>query len=150
MQTIIAIDPGKSGGIAILDADGLTTHSMPDGPSDIVRFLRAAKKADAGVWIEEIPKFAGRNIPSSTTAVLFENYGLIVGAALALGYSLHRVPPKVWQEPLGLGGRKSCDTQAEWKRKLRNKAAELFPDQDVTLGNADALLILHYVRGGGR
>jgi len=56
------------------------------------------------------------------------------------------VPPVKWQEPLGLGGRKSCATQPEWKRKLRNKAQELYPQIDVTLQNADALLLLSYAR----
>jgi hypothetical protein len=112
--------------------------------------LRTYKTADAELWIEEVPKFAGKNIPSSTTAVLFQNVGRVEGAAVALGYSLHRVPPKVWQEPLGLGGRKSVDTQAQWKRKLRGKAEELYPSLDITLATADAVLVLHFVLGGGR
>ena len=64
--------------------------------------------------------------------------------------ALHRVEPRVWQEPLGLGGRKSCATGPEWKRKLKTKAQELYPHLDVTLGNCDALLILHYATGGHR
>ncbi len=71
-------------------------------------------------------------------------------AAYIQGYALHRVEPRVWQEPLGLGGRKSCATGPEWKRKLKTKAQELYPHLDVTLGNADALLILHYATGGHR
>ena len=58
--------------------------------------------------------------------------------------------PKIWQESLGLGGRKSCATGPEWKRKLKSKAQELYPHLDVTLKNCDALLVLHYALGGGR
>ena len=80
----------------------------------------------------------------------FKNYGIVQGLGYAQGYALHRVEPKIWQEPLGLGGRKSCETGPEWKRKLKSKAQELYPNLDVTLKNCDALLILHYAMGGGR
>ena len=58
--------------------------------------------------------------------------------------------PKVWQASLGLGGKASCANYNAWKRKLKAKAQELYPHLDVTLKNADALLILHYAMGGGR
>ena len=103
----MAVDPGVSGGLAIRDAGGvITLWPMPDSVPGIVGILRTHKVADAELWIEEVPKFTGKNIPSSTTAVLFQNVGRIEGAAVALGYSLHRVTPKAWQEPLGLGGRR--------------------------------------------
>jgi len=151
VKTLVAVDPGASGGLAIRDCGGsIWLQPMPDSLPALVGLLRTYKTADAELWIEEVPKFTGKNIPSSTTAVLFQNVGRVEGAAVALGYSLHRVPPKVWQEPLGLGGRKSVDTQAQWKRKLRGKAEELYPTLDITLATADAVLVLHFVLGGGR
>ena len=151
MKTLVAVDPGASGGLAIRDREGsIILQSMPDTLPALVGILMIYKAAGSELWIEEVPKFTGRNIPSSTTAVLFQSVGRVEGAAVALGYSLHRVPPKVWQEPLGLGGRKSVDTQAAWKRKLRGKAEELYPSLDITLATADAVLVLHYVLGGGR
>jgi len=151
VKTLVAVDPGASGGLAIRDREGsIILQSMPDTLPALVGLLMIYKAAGSELWIEEVPKFTGRNIPSSTTAVLFQSVGRVEGAAVALGYSLHRVPPKVWQEPLGLGGRKSVDTQAAWKRKLRGKAEELYPSLDITLATADAVLVLHYVLGGGR
>jgi len=151
MKTIIGVDPGASGGLAIRDCGGsIWLQPMPESLPALIGLMRTYKTADADLWVEEVPKFTGTNIPSSTTAVLFQNVGRVEGAALALGYSLHRVAPKVWQEPLGLGGRKSCDSQPEWKRKLKGKAEELYPTLDVTLKTADALLVLHYALGGGR
>jgi hypothetical protein len=149
-EVILACDPGASGGFACLtksiDGPTITLESMPKSLTEIVQFLLMKKLSIAELWIEDIPKFCGKAIPSSTTAVLFDNYGIIKGAAAALGYAIHRVPPKEWQEPLGLGGRKSCATQPEWKRKLKNKAQEMYPHLDVTLQNCDALLLLHYAR----
>lgn len=149
-EVILACDPGVSGGFACLtksiDGTSITLDPMPESLTDIVQFLLLKKVSMAELWIEDIPKFAGKAIPSSTTAVLFENYGIIKGAGAALGYAIHRVPPKQWQEPLGLGGRKSCATQPEWKRKLKAKAQEMYPTMDVNLQNCDALLLLHYAR----
>lgn len=144
MKTIVAVDPGVSGGVAVWHAEGIELYAMPATLTELRDLLLISKFADSQLWIEEVPKFAGRNIPSSTTAVLFRNLGQCEGLAVALGYALNRVRPVDWQEPLGLGGRRSCDSQDRWKRKLKNKACELYPHLDVTLKTADALLILRY------
>jgi hypothetical protein len=116
----------------------------------MAQLLSGFKLADSHLWIEKVPKFVSKLTPAASVATLHENYGIIQGLAYSQGYALHRVEPKIWQEPLGLGGRKACATGPEWKRKLKSKAQELYPQLDVTLGNCDALLILHYALGGGR
>jgi len=146
MPTIVAVDPGVSGGLAIAFDEDIELHAMPETLTELHQLLRTNATKNAELWIEEVPKFAGKNIPSSTTAVLFQNVGRIEGIAVSLGYVLHRVTPVAWQQPLGLGGRKSCDGQIEWKRKLKNKAQELYPFLDVTLKTADALLILRHAK----
>ena len=146
MPTIVAVDPGVSGGFAIAFEDDIELHPMPGSLTELHQLMRTNATKDAQLWIEEVPKFAGKNIPSSTTAVLFQNVGRIEGIAVALGYALHRVTPVAWQHDLGLGGRKSCNGQSEWKRKLKNKAQELYPLLDVTLKTADALLILRHAK----
>jgi hypothetical protein len=150
MKTIVAVDPGASGGLAIKQDSSYELHPMPDTLSEMLSLLLDNKTKDAELYIEEVPKFVGKNIPSSTTAVLFQNVGRLEGIAIALGYSLHRVPPKMWQEPLGLGKAKDCANSGEWKRKLKNKAQELYPTLEPTLKTADALLILHFATGGQR
>jgi hypothetical protein len=116
----------------------------------MAQLLSGFKLADSHLWIEKVPKFVSKLTPAASVATLHENYGIIQGLAYAQGYALHRVEPKIWQEPLGLGGRKACATGPEWKRKLKSKAQELYPNLDVSLKNCDALLILHYAQGGGR
>ena len=146
MKTIIAVDPGVSGGLAIKQDDLIELHSMPETLSEMHRILADNRTKDSEIYIEDIPKFTGKNIPSSTTAVLFQSMGRLEGIAIALGYSLHRIPPKMWQEPLGLGKAKDCANSSEWKRKLKNKAQELYPHLDVTLKTSDALLILDHAK----
>jgi hypothetical protein len=116
----------------------------------MAQLISGFKTTESHFWIEKLPKFVSSLTPAATMATLHENYGICQGLAYAYGYALHRVEPKIWQEPLGLGGKKSCASGPEWKRKLKSKAQELYPSQDVTLKNCDALLILHYALGGGR
>jgi len=149
-QTIVAVDPGVGGGFAVKTADEILLCPMPESLPDMAQLLIGFKLSDSHLWIERVPKFVSKLTPAASVATLHENYGIIQGLAYAQGYALHRVEPKIWQDPLGLGGRKACATGPEWKRKLRTKAQELYPHLGVTLKNCDALLILHYAQGGGR
>lgn len=142
----IAIDPGKSGGVAYTSAGRLCGIKMPDSPATVVNLLRQLRATNDTLVIEQLPKFVGKAIPSSTTAVLFENFGITIGAAIALGYRLERVDPHAWQKGLGIGTGRQCKNKGEWKRKLKSKAEELFPGTEVTLATADAMLIWDYYR----
>lgn len=149
MSGIVAIDPGKSGGIAHDSLGGVVAIKMPEGATQVVRKLAELKGCCDRLVIEQVPKFVGKNIPSSTTAVLFENFGIIIGAAIALGYRVERVDPHSWQKGFGLGTKRECKSDGEWKRKLRSKAQELHPNLDVTLSTADALLIYEHAKKTG-
>ena len=151
MKRIIAVDPGVSGGICVSDfANDFQPmlFPMPDSLMGITSLLRNAKTIDSELWIEEVPKFCGKFRNESTTAVLFQNVGRIEGIAAALSIPINRVTPRKWQSILGIGTRGTLDSAA-WKRKLKNKAEELYPlVDDLTLKTADALLITHYVLSG--
>lgn len=137
----VAIDPGASGGVAYVDANGtVCSAAMPASPAECVELLKELRKTHGRLVIEQIPKFTGAKIPGSTVAVLFESYGIIIGAAIALGFQLERLTPQAWQGILGLGNSKGM-SKTEWKNKLKGRAMELFPGQKVTLKTADALLI---------
>ena len=144
---MIAIDPGASGGIAIRKLMSVEAHSMPKTDSDVVTALAEALPQDrvstAGesAYLEELVKYTGRNMPSSAMAVYASNWGIIKGALIAMGFRIIMVPPKKWQAALGLGSAKGL-SKTEWKNKLKQRAQELFPEIDVTLATADALLIL--------
>ena len=143
----VAIDPGKSGGIAYSKGGVVCAVRMPDTAVSVVEILRQLRDQGSGrLVIEQLPKFVGKAIPSSTTAVLFENFGITIGAAIALGYRVDRVHPSAWQEGLGIGKGCQCANKGEWKRKLKAKAQELFPGIEVTLATADALLIWEHGR----
>jgi hypothetical protein len=98
------------------------------------------KAKDVELFLEE-PSTAGYGpiIPASSIARLAQNFGILYGAAVAMGWRIHRVKPQAWQAAHSLGKKK--DHGKGWKAHLRARAAELFPTVDVTLATADALLI---------
>jgi hypothetical protein len=147
---IVAIDPGVNGGLALLDRDGLVTvQKMPGTDFEVVSFLvevsNTAKEIDC--YLEEPPLFAGKAIPGSAVGKMMFNVGILYGAAVTLGWKMHRVRPPIWQKAHTCGTKGDLTTTA-WKNKLKARAAELFPTVDVTLWNADALLILDAARRG--
>ena len=140
---IVAIDPGVNGGLALLDQDGVVTvQKMPGTDFEVVSFLvevsSTAKEIDC--YLEEPPLYAGKNIPGSAIGKLMWNTGVLYGAAVAMGWKIHRIRPAIWQKAHTCGTKGDLTT-TQWKNKLKARAAELYPTVDVTLWNADALLI---------
>ena len=147
---IVTIDPGVNGGLALLDQDGVVTvQKMPGTDFEVVSFLvevsSTAKEIDC--YLEEPPLYAGKNIPGSAVGKLFWNTGVLYGAAVCLGWKMHRVRPAIWQKAHTCGTKGERST-TEWKNVLKSRAAELWPTVDVRLWNADALLILDAAKRG--
>jgi|SRR5688572_28826265 len=168
-MNLMSIDPGASGGLAFCIMDRVWCAKMPDTQPDILHLIQQARKesplhvADMTCYIEQVPKYVGQDVPSSTIAVMFENYGYIKGVLQALGIRTIQVTPQTWQKALNLGTkgtqksppgasaeekaavrRHNAQAKAEWKRKLRGEAQRRFPALAATLSTADALLILDY------
>jgi hypothetical protein len=140
---IVCIDPGQSGGICwSVDGEPVTCEKMPGTDIEVCQLIAdlSSKAKDVELFLEE-PSVAGYGplIPASAIARLAQNYGMIYGAAVAMGFIIHRVKPQAWQAAHSLGKKK--DHGKGWKAHLRARAQELFPTQSVTLWSADALLI---------
>jgi hypothetical protein len=139
----IAIDPGVGGGIAFIDTDGSAqAFPMPTTLHDISKELHLLSRSSFGpvtVFLEELPKFAGK-MSGSSIGVMFRNYGRIEGLLAAFEARIEYIPPKKWQTALGLGEKKSHGPR--WKAHLKGRAQALYPNLSVTLKTADALLIL--------
>lgn len=143
----IAIDPGVGGGIAYIDTDG-SVHAlpMPETLHDLDTQLSILCQHRPGfgcawttVFLEELPKFAGK-MSGSSIGTMFRNYGRIEGMLAAYGARIEYLPPKKWQTILGLGDKKTHGPR--WKAHLKGRAQALYPNLSVTLKTADALLIL--------
>jgi hypothetical protein len=140
---IIAIDPGQSGGICwSVDGEPVTCEKMPGTDVEVCQLIAelSCKAKDVELFLEE-PSVAGYGpkIPAASIARLAQNFGILYGAAVAMGWRIHRIKPQAWQSAHSLGKKK--DHGKGWKAHLRARAAELFPTVDVFLWNADALLL---------
>lgn len=153
---VVGIDPGVSGGIAVLYDDGrVETFNMPDGAEAITKLLWKFQELPAqfAIFIEQIPKYCGaarfaeRAIMGSSLAVLYGNYQFCCGVLHGMGIPPRLLAPLRWQNLAACRNRERLDGPT-WKRKLKARAQELFPDVRVTLSTADALLIAYAGRLG--
>lgn len=143
---VIGIDPGFAGGISVMDSAHkvLEVSNMPETPMDIFMFLKKYQSSGAVAYIEDV----GKGMPgqsSSATAKFARHNGHLEMALLALQIPAVKVLPSRWERTYGLGS-SSAYGKEEWKRRLKMKAQELFPDlgKKVTLKTCDALLIALY------
>lgn len=150
MKTILAIDPGLSGGLAVRQFGKTDCHAMPETLGDVFELIAsfqaaAAVEGHAVVCVlEEVGGFAGKAQPGSAMFKFGEHYGFVQGVVRSLGIRLELVRPQVWQKAFGLGTASRCASKTVWKNKLKAEAQRRYPQLKVTLKTADALLILHY------
>ena len=153
---LIAIDPGKSGGIATYQAKRkaapeIKLYPMPPTNIELNCLLSDLNDMDSGkvFAIEKLPKFvSGGHVSASSMATLHENYGYILGVADCLtartgGSKVYTITPQSWQKFISAGSKK--DYGNKWKHHLFEIAKRLYPEvEGLTLKTCDALLILHY------
>ena len=143
----IGIDPGKSGGLIVIDEHGeanaykcpekifdmatLFKIAIGDTPPDNVRLLMER------VWAR----------PSNATRAAFTygvNYGQWLGIAASHEIKMYTTLPNIWIKWIGCPKALAVKERKHW---LRDKAKELYPNiKKVTLATADAILIGHYAR----
>ncbi|HVU07826.1 MAG TPA: hypothetical protein VHG89_04705 [Verrucomicrobiae bacterium] len=149
MKRIIAIDPGADGGLAWSKFGHAYCCRMPATLGDLVAALRALYAA--GYQTAVVEKVVGF-IPGGGAGAMFsfgQNFGQIQGALQGLLFRVIEVRPQEWQKALQLGD-KGSQSQGQWKNKLKAEAQRRFPEIEVTLKTADALLLLDYARNHAR
>jgi crossover junction endodeoxyribonuclease RuvC len=135
MFMIIGIDPGQSGGIAIIfDNGNIEADKMPETERDVFALLEPSFEPHV-VFLESVHSMPGQGI--SSTFKFGRGYGFLRGVITALKYPLHDVTPQRWQKALGClsGGNKNITKQ---------KAQQLYPQLKITHATADAILIATY------
>ena len=147
MKCFIGIDPGRTGGYAIA-YDNLTSielHNLTEEGEFVRHLNEIIDNPDLELIeaaIEDVPPFAGKNIPSSAGFKIGYSYGFCAGVLRALKVPITLIRPKVWQA--GLGGLTSL-TGNPRKRVLKDHANRFFPTvKGLTLKTADAALILRH------
>ena len=143
-KAIIGIDPGVSGGIAVLKGSQLAVYNMPETYPDIYNLLASLKGENIVAVLEDV----GHGIPgqsSKATAVFARHNGHLEMALYALGIRTIKVTPQKWQRYYSNSlGKSSQHEKREWKNMLKGLAQQMFPSEKVTLKTSDAILIANY------
>ena len=145
---VAAIDPGASGGVAILAKHqvgevqtfpAIQLHPIPADPAELADLIPFGSI----IFIEKVPPFVGRIIPSSAAFKLGKSCGWLEGWAAGRQHRVILVSPQTWQAGLGIAKGKLM--QGQWKSALKAEASRRYPDlSGLTLKTSDALLILDY------
>lgn len=137
MKIYLGVDPGKNGaGCQIF--------------GDTTLFKQWSTTLDAYEWLKwstcgpiVAPHKAFAVIEKVTRpAKLVGNAGEWRGLLTALHIPFKEVTPQVWQKYFGVFPKE----KRARKNALKQKAQQLYPDLDVTLQTADALLIAEYAK----
>ncbi len=153
--TFLGVDPGASGGLAMVTTDGQVTC----GPSartdrDLWNLLKDCG-ADYAVIEQQtarptvyFDKSTGRRVSTvlASTVSLFGSYRYLEGLLVACEIPYEAVPPQRWQKGLHIQPREKSETTTQWKNRLKAKAQSCFPKTVVTLATADALLLALYAQ----
>jgi hypothetical protein len=146
---IIAIDPGRSGGVAIVNASEnghiirTRLYNCPDSPeemADIIFSVRNEAYVCGGniiAIIEHVWSF-----PTDARSAAFKfgtNYGMWIGIFGALRINHEKASPQKWMKMYGPLPKLKKDR----KNKLKAIAKEI--NNKATLKTCDALLLANYV-----
>lgn len=157
MTSFIGIDPGVSGGIAILNDRGQvgSIYKRPPTLYGLLVVLRnlhseSCHGEPCKVMLERVGGFmgftaenaAGKINPASahTMFKFGQGYGHLEALITAADLDFELVSPAVWQRGVGIVKRKG-EPQSRWKSRLAAHARMMHPTVKITLATADALLI---------
>ena len=134
----IGIDPGKSGGVAIITRNcQATAHKMPATERDISDLIDSCRQGNVIAYIEKVHSMPRQGVKSTFT--FGQNYGFLRGCLISYNIRFVDVRPNQWQKYL------QCQTKGD-KNVTKGKAQQLFPEMKITHATADALLIAEYAR----
>lgn len=138
MDVFLGVDPGVSGGLAVVMGPEAVTLKLKDAtPRDVWDWLREYAVVARHAVIEKVGSTPQMGVVSAFT--FGKSYGAIRAFLIALEVPLTEVSPLVWQKALG------CRTKGD-KNVSKARAQELWPKMKITHANADALLLAEYGR----
>ena len=169
-MTILGIDPGIGGAIALVGEESIGLYDMPTVERSVVRnrprkkgqpppkpktHIVKARSVNAAlltawlvewkpshVYCEKSGPRPGEGCSSAYTAGRI--MGTIEGVLAAIGISVTYISPNVWKKAMGLNGKDKSDSI--------NRVLQLYPQVAPQLtrkkdhGRAEALLVCHYGR----
>ena len=144
MTSILAIDPGAGGGMAVHQSDGyVDTIPMPESMTGQIDAVRHMAVSNPGiVAVMEKVGFHRPGNSAVSTAKFARHVGHLEAALYSAGIPFTEVAPAKWMQAVGNWPADKTDR----KRAVKEEMARRFPHLTVTLKTADALGILEYAR----
>ena len=154
-KCFIGIDPGANGACVGITEDGII-HEIRFGKvtdSEVYKFMEGLSFeyncfcVKEKVWAIPAKNDDGsfRSMGASTSFTFGENNGKILGFLIACGIAFEEKTPQTWQKMYGMKREKN-ESQTDYKKRLRQKAEQLFPKSKITTDTADAYLIAEFTR----
>lgn len=148
-QTIIAIDPGSSGGIAVFTKSGVQAVKMPKSVSEMNDYFIYIKNTyeNVVVFIEKVQAFSSDDdSPGKKFAInkMLANYQQVLTVVKLCGFKFIEVYPISWQTSLGLKIKGKEESKTERKNRYKDFSQNIFPELKVTLQTSDALCIIQF------
>ena len=141
----VGIDPGKSGAIASISVSKMKAWKCPDNAVDMHTLLSLIMWEmnidNVQIIMEKV--WARPNNASRAAFNYGVNYGQWLGVLASHEITPEFILPNQWMKFYNM--KKGMEYQ-DRKRWLKAKAQELYPKLKVTLVNADAILIAHYLK----
>ena len=150
LQYYMGIDPGASGGVAIVDSTGMLIglyrfdEDRPGGPAKLVADLSSTWKT-ARIGLEKVHSMPGQGVSSMFSFGM--NFGMLQGAMIAVGAEFSLVAPQSWQSWLPWTEDQGPKERAvEAASKIWGKDRFIFPRCRTPHGGCvDAALIAMYM-----
>jgi Holliday junction resolvasome RuvABC endonuclease subunit len=136
----LGIDPGVTGGMVCLEADGTVRAAvtMPPTEHDVyATLLELLEDEEAHAVLERVWSSPQMGVVSAFT--FGRGYGALRMALTAAAVPFDEVTPPTWQTAMG------CRSKGD-KNLTKRRAQALFPGQTVTHRTADALLLAEFCR----
>lgn len=140
----LGVDPGASGGLALLDPAGkiVDASPMPDTPRDIHEYFEEFGHRICFAMIENV-----HAMPMDGKSSDFKfgwNKGLLDMALVPIRHE--GIQPGTWQKAFALIRTDKTESKTAKKNRHKARAQELFPDKKITHAIADAILIAEHCR----
>lgn len=145
----LGLDPGQSGGLAIVDSGGLVVDAspMPETVKDLSDYLAEFGPRIQMATLESVHAMPQQGVSSSFKFGV--NYGQLHMGLVAHNIPFANVSPQLWQKVMGciVKGRSGpSDAKRAKKNGTKARAQELFPGTKCTHAISDALLLAEYCR----
>ena len=156
-DSYLGVDPGKQGGIALIDPTGSKVEywKMPANDYDLLQLFNQLSVRTKVCYIEQVSTRPGEGHVGAFT--FGEGFGKLQMALAANEIPYEKVPPRSWQARLKIKAKEKAESRPQFKERLRCHCRQLFPKLELwsgTLGHqravCDAILIAEACRRIGK